>query len=277
MTLIKYTLAASTLWVGLGLGAATPAAHAQARFFQFGSSGAFLGVRMEDVTAANMAKYKLSSERGVIVTDVVKDSPAEKANIREGDVIVEFGGFQVWSAVQLTRLVEETPPGRKVDLVVSRDGKRINLTAQIGSNGDRRSGSRNGLITPTPPDLREFDFQAPFGPDNRRRGVDSTKKPRLGITLQPLTEQLAEYFGVPGRKGALVSGVSSGSASEGKLRVGDVIIGADDKAIGSPEDLIGFVEDKAEGPITLKVIRDKKEVRVVVNLPSSGNEGSYKL
>jgi len=100
-------------------------------------------------------------------------------------------------------------------------------------------------------------------------------KPRLGVTLQPLSDQLAEHMGVPGKKGALVSSVVEGSPSAGKIHAGDVIISADGKAIGSPEDLTKFVRDRAEGKVTLKVIRDKKEVVVEITLsplPSSGKE-----
>jgi serine protease Do len=226
---------------------------------------------MEDVTSANMSKYKLSAERGVIVTDVVKGSPAESANIHEGDVIQEFGGFQVWSSAQLSRLVLETPPGRKVDIVISREGKRMTLTAQIGKNEDRRLYDRN--VFP-----RDF-----FGQDSPFRLIvpnqPNAQRPRLGLSLQTLTDQLADYFGVPGKKGALISSVASGSPSAGKLKPGDVIIAADGKEIASPEDLSSFIRNR-EGNITLKVIRDKKELSVVINLPSArdaDDRGGYKL
>jgi len=113
-----------------------------ARVFQLNGSGAFLGIQMTDVTSANMSKYKLNAERGVIVTSVMEGSPAEAANLHENDVIQEFGGFQVWSAAQLSRLVEETPPGRKVEIVVSREGRRMNLMAQLDKPEERRSFDR---------------------------------------------------------------------------------------------------------------------------------------
>ena len=86
---------------------------------------------MEDVTAANMSQYKLNSVRGVIVGSVLPGSPAEKASLKENDVIVEFGGHPVWSSFELSRLVQETPVGRKVDLGISRDGNRMNLSATL--------------------------------------------------------------------------------------------------------------------------------------------------
>jgi serine protease Do len=102
-------------------------------------------------------------------------------------------------------------------------------------------------------------------------------KPRLGVTLQPLTDQLGEYFGVPGKKGALVSSVISGTPSDGKLKSGDVIIRAGDRSIGDPEDLVRFIRDEAKGTVTFKVIRDKKEISVSINLSSDEDPEGYKL
>ena len=112
---------------------ALPASQAQTRTVTstllLGLDGAYLGIQMKDVAAGDVSEYQLSSERGVIVSSVIKGSPAEAANLKEEDVILEFGGFAVWSSSQFSRLVQETPAGRKVDMVVSRDGKRINLNA----------------------------------------------------------------------------------------------------------------------------------------------------
>lgn len=253
-------------------GVALPVSYAQqARslplVMQFNSSGSYLGIVMDDVTAANMSKYKLSSEKGVIVRSVEKRSPAEDARLQEDDVILEYGGFQVWSASQFARLVKETPVGRKVDLGVSRDGKRITLTAQIGTHESRRSENPMEIL---PDDrsgqfFRNFPFRLNPGDQDLK---EPTQKPRLGVEILPLTDQLAEHFGVPGKKGALISSVHEGSPAQGKLLSGDVITRADSKEIRDPEDLIRIVNDKSEGSLTLKVIRDKKEITVVINLPA---------
>ena len=101
--------------------------------------GAYVGIQMEDVTAENMAKYKLTSETGVIVRSVEKGSPAETARILENDVILEYAGIPVFSASGLVRLVQETPVNRTVNLVVSRDGKKINLAVKIGERQNTRT------------------------------------------------------------------------------------------------------------------------------------------
>ena len=267
--------------ISLACSMALPSSQAQTRAFsnvlQLGLDGAYLGIQMKDVTAGDLSKYKLSGERGVIVRSVTKGSPAETANLKEEDVILEFGGFPVWSSSQFSRLVQETPAGRKVDLVVSRDGKRMNLSATL-ENRDGRNAERRMEIFPMisfGPGQRSFQFRLPDMPD--RPATDpSPQKPRLGITVQPLTDQLGEFLGVPGKKGVLVSSVIDGSPSAGKLKSGDVIISVDGKSVENPDELTRLIRAKSEGAVNLKVIRDKKEIPVVVNLPASDEKG-YKL
>jgi len=258
-----------------------PPLQAQTRafsnIFQLGSDGAYLGIQMKDVTAEDVSKYKLNGERGVIVGSVIKGSPAETANIKDDDVILEFGGFEVWSSSQLARLVQETSVGRKVDIIVSRDGKRINLSATLDDR-DRRSAGRLMEIfpdSPSSPDQRSFQFRPPDIPD--RRGIEPLpQRARLGVTIQPLTEQLGEFLGVPGKKGVLVASVIDGSPSAGKLKPGDVVISVDGKAVDKPDDLARLVRDSSGSEVKLKIIRDKKEVSVAVTLPASEEKG-YKL
>lgn len=99
----------------------TPAPPAfAATFFD---DGPFLGIHVEDVTRANMAEYGLAGEpRGVGVREVVKGSPAERAGLREHDVIVRFEGEEVGSVRKLTRLIEESAPDHTVRISVLRGG-----------------------------------------------------------------------------------------------------------------------------------------------------------
>ncbi|HTY63214.1 MAG TPA: PDZ domain-containing protein [Acidobacteriota bacterium] len=274
----------------LACGVLLPLSQAQTRVFsnvpQMSPDGAFLGVQMKDVTADNMSKYKLSSEKGVIVSSVVQGSPAEKANIKEDDVILEFGGFSVWSSSQLARLVQETPAGRKVDMAISRDGKRMSVSATLEGR-DQRSAESRGQVYTFPrdwagPGQRSYEFRLPDMLDNmpnmpgREGNQPATQKARLGVTIQPLTDQLGAFLGVPGKKGVLVASVIEGSPSAGKLKSGDVITGVDGKAVETPDELTRMIRSKAAGDVTLKVIRDKKEISVVVNLAAADEKG-YKL
>jgi serine protease Do len=277
----KYIAVALSVFLFSGL--AVPLCQAQARTMartiQIGADGPFLGINMEDVTAGNMSDYKLKSEQGVIIRSVMEGSPAEKAKLQEKDVLLEYAGYPVRSVQQLTRLVKETPVGRSVELVVSRDGARMSLTAEIGKSESSHS-AMGGWMNQDPiiigPNNRSFQFSMPedFG---NRFGVWVDRKPRLGVTLQPVTDQLAEFWGVPDKRGALVSSVDSDSPSAGKLKAGDVITKADDKSINGPDDLVQFIREKDEGTIAFKVIRDKRELTVTVNLPGEDTDKGHKL
>ena len=86
-------------------------------------------------------------------------------------------------------------------------------------------------------------------------------RPQLGVTAQALTDQLAEFLGVPGKKGILISSVTAGSPAASVLRAGDVIISIDGKTATDPSDLSQAVAGKEPGSkVDLKVIRDKKEI-----------------
>lgn len=253
---------------------------AQVRILRIGERTAYLGVRMEDVTADNMAKYKLTKEIGVIVSSVEKGSPAEAAAIQENDVILEYCGIPVISASQLARLVEETPVGRKVELLVSRDGKRLTLTAKLGERSGRavdilpRAGAGRRLELDLPR-IESFVWRWPEW--NRPWERSAASRPRLGVTLEPLTDQMAEFLGVPGKEGVLVTSVAKDSPADGKLRAGDVIVRADGKAARNPDDVTRIIRDKERGAtVELRVIRDKKEITVSVQLDGAAAR-SYKV
>jgi serine protease Do len=97
----------------------------------------WLGVTPEDISGDRAKELKLSAARGVYVGEVEKDSPAEKAGLKSGDVIIEFNGTHVEGVTQFRRLVRETPPGHSVAIVVSRDGKSQTLNATLSTMSDQ--------------------------------------------------------------------------------------------------------------------------------------------
>jgi serine protease Do len=267
--------------IGLGLWAAAAAAQSRnsgviRMFPELAESGAYLGIQMEDVTPANLSAHKLSAERGVIVRAVEKGSPAESAKLQENDVILEYCGMPVISAAQFGRMVRETPSGRIVDLSVSRDGKKLTISAKLGNQPPPAEDNLGNI-------QRYFNLPAPGGRNFQYRVQPRTMvppldrppdKPRLGVSLQPLTDQMAEFLGVTGKTGAMITAVETGSPAAGKLKAGDVVISADGKRVADPDDLSQIVQQKS-GKLELKVIRERKEVTVSVDLPP--NAGPVKL
>jgi serine protease Do len=244
--------------------------------------GSYLGIGMEDVTADNLAKYKLTSETGVIVRSVEKASPAEAARLQENDVILEYAGIPVFSAAELSRLVQETPVNRTVNLVVSRDGKKINLSAKLGERKGSSLSVRPNVL-PRGPEERLFEFGEPGSgifqfrlPSDRKLALgrlmpNFVGRLQLGVTIQTLTDQMGEFLGVPGKKGVLVTSVTAGSPAASVLRAGDVVISIDGKTASDPSDLTQALARKQPGDkVDLRIIRDKKEIAVSVEFPKSG-------
>ena len=105
-------------------------------FSFFIDGGSFIGVNAEDINKENMARYGMREARGVGITQVVKDSPAEKAGLRKDDVILKFEGSNVTSVRKLTRLVSEVAPDQVARLVISRGGGEQEVAVTVGKRSN---------------------------------------------------------------------------------------------------------------------------------------------
>src|SRR5690242_6076005 len=105
--------------------------------FEFFAGGdGFLGVYAENISRENMGRYHLNQVRGVGVTRIVKDSPAEKAGLRQDDVILRVDGENITSVRKLNRIVSELAPDQSVKITVSRGGAEQDVTATIGKRSN---------------------------------------------------------------------------------------------------------------------------------------------
>jgi serine protease Do len=203
----------------------------------------WIGVSIED-----------QKDRGAIVRHVEPNSPADKAGLHEGDVILEFNKEEVVGVQQLTRLVRETPVGRTIDVKVRRDNREETVKVTT----ERRAGFLTfpqGQFQLATPDLRVFSDR--IVRDFPRIQM-STVFVQSGIRVEDLTDQLRDFFGVFSNGGVLVTSVDSGSpADKAGLKAGDVITAVDAKTIRNASDFSR--EMRADSKPTLKVIRDKKE------------------
>ena len=102
------------------------------------AGGTYLGVSLAEVDANRAKELKLKEDYGVEITRVEEGSPAEKAGLKAGDVVLEYNGQRVEGMEQFGRMVRETPPGREIKLTVSRDGTTQTLTAMLASRKDRQ-------------------------------------------------------------------------------------------------------------------------------------------
>jgi serine protease Do len=233
--------------------------------------GGRLGVSLEDVGADDVGRLGLSGERGAVVTGVHEGSAAEKAGVKEGDVIVRFGGQDVWSAAQLARLVRETPAGRTVDLEVSRGGSVQRLAVALAKpDHDRLIGFGPGEMgedfhfeMPEIPELADLPMP-PMPPAFHHFGPGQGRK--LGLSYQELGDQLARYFKVEG--GVLVTDVEEdGPAGKAGIKAGDVIVRVDGKAVKDGGDLREALRDADAGSTAaIGVQREGRSVDLTVKL-----------
>ncbi|HEY0004629.1 MAG TPA: PDZ domain-containing protein [Pyrinomonadaceae bacterium] len=228
--------------------------------------GNFLGIVPEDVTRENMSRYGMGEPRGVAVKRVVESSPAERAGLKAGDVIVRFDSEPVTSLRKLNRLIAEAAPEQSVRLAISRNGQEQELVAKLDS---KREFSRafGGLMPPgAMPGIENMPRVEDFPPSG---GEPFTLimggQRRIGITTQPLTKQLGAYFGVADGRGALVTNVREDSpAAKAGLRAGDVITEIDGQAIQSANEITRAINRQQEGDVSLTVIRDKSRRTIKV-------------
>ena len=257
------------------------AGNAGAQEFDFGlapqmnvfvaGSGSFLGVGVAEITADRAKALKLKEERGVEVTRVEEDSPAAKAGFKVGDVVLEYNGQRVEGTEQFTRMVRETPDGRQVRLLVSRDGATQTLTATIGARKGSALLGQPFDQEKLRADMDKLRLQMRSIPDIPRPNM-SWQSGMLGVEAESLDSQLAEFFGV--KEGVLVRSVSKDSAAEkAGLKAGDVIMKIDDTKVTTPREItsaIRALRSKNTFPVT--VVRNHKEMTVSVTVSADRSE-----
>ena len=257
-------------------------------FSFFVEGGGFLGVYAENISRDNMSRYRVSQVRGVGVTQVIKDSPAEKAGLRKDDVILRLDGENVSSVRKLNRLVSELSPDQSVKVTISRGGSEQEITATIGKrsntmaqnlfNGEPRVFKWEG------PDMKGFKWENPLFKNNfpnlPNDGGDMSfflsNSRRIGVSTMSLTKQLADYFGIADGKGALVTSVSEdGPAAKAGVKAGDVITAVDGEAVDSPGDISRVINRKKEGEVTLTIIRNKSQQTIHVTPREGVGRGTF--
>jgi serine protease Do len=228
----------------------------------------FLGVDLSEVTREHAGRLKLRDERGALVTNVIGDSSAAKAGLLKDDVIVKWNGEAVESAGELWRHVRETPAGRTVRLGVIRNGGETEMSVTLGDRADYlgrirvNSESERGVYRVRP--VRERVQRERPGRELRARVSPGY---RMGISLQGMSAQLAEYFGVSNHNGALVVYVHPDSpAAKAGIKAGDVILSVAGQAVERPLGMHQILKGKSEGPTEVRVMREKQERTFTVQL-----------
>ena len=235
----------------------------------------YLGVDIADISSDRLGALKLKEEQGVEVTMVDQDAPAGKAGIKEHDVILSMNGTAVESKSQLQRMIHETPAGRVVTLVLSRDGAPVTLKVQladrtkefmhVGKGKDKDSDFHFEM--PPMPSMPDFDLPA-------IDVVMAHSSVRSGVMVENLSPQLSEFFGAKNGTGVLVRSVEKGSRGDkAGLRAGDVIVRIGGQFVHDTSDFTEALRSRNGNSVNVEVIRDKKTQTLTLSLPARKESG----
>jgi serine protease Do len=198
-------------------------------------------VIVQEVTPSVARGLALSTERGVLVSDVAPDGPAARAGLRRGDVITAVDGKPVDSVGHFRNLVASTAPGATMHLTVARDGREQTLDAAVGELPERGANATPARASAPAPE-------------------------RLGVTVTDITPEVARQAGLsPNAQGVVVTDVAPGGlAAEAGLRPGDVIQEVNRQPVRSAQEFTNAVGQAAARDLVLLVARAGRTAYVVV-------------
>lgn len=237
----------------------------------------YLGVDLRDVGQDEVTTLKLNDTRGAEIIHVDHDGPAGKLGLQKCDVILQMNGVQIKDQEQLRQMLRETPAGKSVTFVISRDGQQQTLTTQLANRQEvERRAWEQHLVVPDP----EMDngpapqvgngFIHSDNPSSLGKGAKAHRD-FLGATtvlsasftgaqLEVMGPQLAEFFGVEGNAGLLVRSVEANSpAEDAGLRAGDVVIQVNQVPVTTGNEWSKTIHQNRGKPVVLQVLRDRHE------------------
>jgi len=270
------------LGIAAGVAMRPPVAMAQARaliqlvqepsplLLHSGSQG-YLGVDVTDVDQEKAQALKLKEVRGAMITLIDHDAPAGQIGLKVNDVVLALNGQTVEGAEQLRRMLREIPAGRKVSMLISRDGNTLTVAVEladrramehdvwnkIGNSGDVFAGAPGMGILAGGDGSLPSGFHMPF--------FGSTLN--VGALVEPLTSQMADYLGV--QSGLMVKQVARKSeAATAGLKAFDVILKVGPEAIKTISDWDRSLRANQGKPVQVTILRDKKQQTVTLQVDS---------
>lgn len=232
---------------GQGIGFATPSNIAKFVITQLKEKGkvirGMIGVQVQNVTPELAKTFGMSEPRGALVAEVNPDSPAQKAGVHRGDIIIEFNGHPIHEMNELPRLVADTAPGSKATLKVLRSGKEKTLSLSIVELAEEK-------------------------PAQAKEEHGGEKTP-LGLEVQNLNPNLARQFRLRDNQGVVVVQVEPGSPSaEAGIRPGDLILEVDGTVVGTVKEYREAVAKiKKEAVARFLIKRTGRTLYLTVEIP----------
>ncbi len=251
--------------------------------------GIYLGVFPQTLSEQQAETLGVSPAQGVYLMQVVPNSPADKAGLQRGDVIVSVNGQPVVNVEHFRDLLRKQTPGQAMTLGIVRN-KQLNTVTVVPEKPQVSVMTLpgGGFSITVHPQMNAAQLQE-IAEQMRKQGeklreelklqpefftFSVSDRGRLGIRTQPLSEQLARYFGAPG--GLLITEVTPGSpADKAGLRAGDCILKIGDREVRTSRDLLRELRQVKAGDITLTLIRDKQPLVVTLKPEPRAPQGAY--
>jgi len=231
---------------GSGIGFAIPSNLAKRVASELRASGkvtrGWLGVSLQQMTSDLATSFGVKEAKGALVSNVAPDSPAARAGLKSGDVILEFNGKKVDDPSALARTVASAKPGETGKLTVWRDRQQTTVDVKLGEIPAERTAASGG---PAP------------GPRGGASGV--------GLTVQPVTPEVARQLDLKQPTGVVVTRVEpSGAADTAGVQRGDVIVEIDRKPVKSVDDFEKLIAQAGGRHLLMRIHREGTNLYVAM-------------
>jgi serine protease Do len=223
-----------------GVGLAIPSSMADNVYHQLVKTGkvtrGWLGVNIQNMTPELAKSFNLKKEEGVLIAQVEPNSPASKAGLRSGDIVLEYNGKEIKNPEDLSIAVADTKVGSSAKLKVMRDGKTLNLDASVGTRpAEQAEASKPG---------------------------ENSEHAKLGVTVENVDADVARQLKLSSASGVVVTDVQPGSpAEEANVQTGDVIREINHKPVKNAADLQAEIRNLKKGSTVLLTVMRQGQTR----------------
>ena len=287
-TLRPYISLGATMVLGAGLAIVPRAASAQAGDLRdlvggsdapliAGSQG-YLGVELADLDNDKAQALKLKEVRGALITLIDHDAPAGQIGLKVNDVVIQLNGQNVEGAEQLRRMLKEIPPGHKVSIEIVRDGNIQTLAVELadrqvlGHDVWNKIGSGEVFPPPTSMGMLSGGGDVPGGGGGFHMPFFGSSL-NVGVMVEPLTSQMAEYLGV--QTGLMVKQVARKSdAATAGLKAFDIILRVGSEQITNMAGWDRALRSNQGKTVQITILRDKKQQTVNLQVDSKHHQGA---
>lgn len=196
----------------------------------------YLGIMIQPLTADLAKSFDLKNDKGILIAQVTKNSPADKAGLKAGDVIVNYQGRPMSDTGDFRNQVALAQPGSKVEFDIIRDGKQRNISVKVDKLSDHKQAAQES----------------------------SQASEKLGMVVQTITADLAKQLGIKAGKGVIVTEVAPGSvATMAGIGRGSVILEVNRKAVNTAAEFDQAIKNSVNNKVLL-LVRDDEVSRYVV-------------